>query len=1008
MESLSIRLLGELVLSEGQSRLPPSRRTRALLAYLTVERRAHSRQRLCDLFWSGPHDPRAALRWSLSKLRSVLPIETAGEHVQVGEALLSDTSSVQRLLLPGVASVTTSELVQVAQLFRGEPLEGLDIRDCFQFQEWLVATREHWRARQLAVLDELVTRLRSSEPEQALIHARKRLAVDPLTEAGHVTIVQLLARVGRVKEAIGHFERCKHMLESELGAQRWPALEQARAALNLSVGSSAETGSAPPSALVDPAPDRSRSAGAWVGRDAELDLLTQTLSSGGVALVLGEPGIGKSRLLQASGERASAAGVVVLRGRAFEAEMIRPYGAVVDALRSIPLLRFPAETTAHLAPLVPELSRQQSQQGFDRERLFDGVLSFAHALAKTGQRIALVLDDVQWLDDASAALVHFLARADEPFLAIALGARAGELQDNPPILRLVRSLRRDNALREIALAPLSLAETRALLQAFGPAADPAVIHEVAGGNPLFALELAHAGASGHAPGQLPDTLLGLLGERLERLDERARGLVPWAATLGHSFALETLGAVSGASPEELLRGVEELERRGVLKVAAAGVSQFGYDFAHDLVRRAAYHALSEPRRRLCHARAAAVLWSQVETDATLASDVAHHAALAGDHTLTARACAYAGARCLRLFAYAEALELVKLGRRHVTLLPGGERRALEIPLLQLLVHAAAPAQHDEIDARLSSVLAEARAAGERSSVVNAAKALAVLRYYRGDLPGAGDVTVTAANAVRDSADPHEVANELAQSARCLTLVGRIEESRELLGEALEVSQKGGVFPIELPFAQATLAHFEGELGRARELFEKTVEAARRFDDHWRGAEALGRLVMIAVEQDQLERARSVASELASLADRMEKDGAEQRFAEALIALIDLRAAPAPAPATLTLERAIDRLRDIDTKAFLVYSLLALAEVELGLARYTNAEAHATEAAALARRIKSPSDLSVATALVAQSFRARGDEPGARQVLADASSELSSGEEVSARARLYLARAKARP
>ncbi len=1004
MESLSIRLFGELVLGQEKSRLPPSRRTRALLAYLTVERRAHSRQRLCDLFWSGPNDPRAALRWSLSKLRAVLPIESTGEHVQVAATWLSDTSFVERTLLPGITNVATDELVQVSQLFRGEPLEGLDIRDCFQFQEWLIATREHWRAQQLAVLDELVIRSRAEQPEQALVYARKRVAVDPLVEAGHVTIVQLLGSAGRVREAVAHVERCKHMLDSELGAQRWPALEQARAALSL--GAAAEAGSVPPPAAAEPA--TARAAGVWVGRAVELDTLVRTLAGGGVTLVLGEPGIGKSRLLQAGVEQALARGVVVLRGRAFEAEMIRPYGAVIDALRSIPLLRFPSETSVHLAPLIPELAQPRSPQGFDRDRLFDGVLAFVRALGKAGRRVALVLDDVQWLDDASAALVHFLARAAEPLLAIALGARDGELEDNPPVLRLVRSLRRDKTLREVPLLPLSLADTGALVQAFGPHANPAAIHAAAGGNPLFTLEIAHAVAGGLSPQQLPSTLLGLLGERLERLDEHARALVPWAATLGHSFALETLGAVSGVSPEELLRSVEELERRGVLKVAAAGVSQFGYDFVHDLVRRAAYHGLSEPRRRLCHTRAATVLWSQVETDSALANDVAHHAALAGDHTLTARACAYAGQRCLRLFAYAEASELAKLGRRHVSLLLGSERRALEIPLLQLLVHAAAPAQHDEIDAQLSTVLSEARSAGERSSVANAAKALAVLRYYRGDLPGAGEVTITAANAVRDSADPHEVANELAQSARCLTLVGRIEESRELLGEALEVSHKGGVFPIELPFAQATLAHFEGDLERARELFEKTTAAARRFDDHWRGAEALGRLVLIALEQNQLERARPLVEQLATLADRMEKDGAERRFAEALTALIDLRRSPSAESdvGTVTLERAIARLRAIDTKAFVVYALTALAEVELGLARYVSAEAHATEAAALARRIKSPSDFGIATALVAETFRARGDEPRARAVLADAASELAGGEEISARARLYLARAKA--
>jgi hypothetical protein len=624
--------------------------------------------------------------------------------------------------------------------------------------------------------------------------------------------------------------------------------------------------------------------------------------------------------------------------------------------------------------------------------------------------VALLLDDVQWLDDASAALVHFLARDDEPALMLALGARDGELEDNGPVLRLVRSLRRAKRLREIRLGPLSLEETSLLLAGFGAGVDARRVHAAAEGNPLFSLELAAAVAGGLAPDELPHTLLGLLSERLERLEERGRALVPWAATLGHSFALATLGAVSGAAPEELLRGVEELERRGVLKVAPAGPSQFGYDFAHDLVRRAAYQAMSEPRRRLCHARAAEILWRDVERDASLASDVAHHAALAGEHALAARACAEAGSHCLRVFAYAEALELARQGRRHAAELPAGERRALEIPLLSILVHADTPARHDELDATLFATLSEAQAEGDRHGVATAAKALALLRYFRGDLPGAGEVSMRVADAVRSADDPHEVANELAQSARCLALVGRVEESRELLGEALEVGRKNGVTPIELPFAQATLAQFDGELERAEALFRATLAAARRFEDHWRGSEALARLVMIALEQDDLEAASGLARELAVLAERIDRDGAELFFAKALSALIELRASlrAGGQPQTGPLLQAIERLRAIDTKAFLVFALNALAEVELGARLPEPAEAHATEAAALARRIKNRSELAVATALVARSWRLRGDEPRARAVIAEATAELTSGEEISSHARRHLAQAKATP
>jgi hypothetical protein len=194
------------------------------------------------------------------------------------------------------------------------------------------------------------------------------------------------------------------------------------------------------------------------------------------------------------------------------------------------------------------------------------------------------------------------------------------------------------------------------------------------------------------------------------------------------------------------------------------------------------------------------------------------------------------------------------------------------------------------------------------------------------------------------------------------------------------------------------------------LFRATLAAARRFEDHWRGAEALARLVMIALERDDLDAAAGLALELAVLAERIDRDGAELFFAKALSALVELRASvrAGSRPETAPLLQAIERLRAIDTKAFLVFSLNALAEVELGARLPDAAETHATEAAALARRIKNRSELAVATSLVARSWRLRGDEPRARAVIAEATAELTSDEEISSRARRYLAQAKGLP
>src|SRR5262249_15441461 len=184
-----------------------------------------------------------------------------------------------------------------------------------------------------------------------------------------------------------------------------------------------------------------------------------------------------------------AAGGTVLRGRAFEAEMVRPYGPWLEALRPLP------------GALEPTAGA-----GGDRGRLFEGV---ADMLAQRGQQagpVAVVLDDLQWLAEAAAALLDDVARA--PLggrVVLAAAARAGELGDNAPALRAVRALERERRLVQHRLAPLGPAETAVLVRAIHPAiaeADAARVFAASEGNPLYALEMARAAAAGGgAPGE---------------------------------------------------------------------------------------------------------------------------------------------------------------------------------------------------------------------------------------------------------------------------------------------------------------------------------------------------------------------------------------------------------------------------------------------------------------------------------------------------------------------------
>jgi DNA-binding SARP family transcriptional activator/tetratricopeptide (TPR) repeat protein len=970
VSGLRVSVLGDLqLLREGRPLpLPPSRKTRALLGFLALAPRPQPRHKLCDLLWEGPGDPRAALRWSLTKLRPLLDdrdrVRVVADKESAGIALAQgelDLAAVRSLVGGRPAAASVDALRRAAGLFRGELLEGLELPDCFRFHEWCAGERDAARSLRIAILDALVAGL-EEEPEEALARARERVAVDPLAERGHVTVVRLLGRLRRRRDGLEQYEACRRILESAFGVRPSAEMERARLALT----SSAAGAESHPAA---PTPDTPRAApAAFVGRAPELAALGAVVARAlagrrQVLVVAGEPGMGKSRLLDELDARVRGSGGLVLRGRAFEGETLRPYGAWLDALRGAPLGELSEMQRAELAPLLPELGAGAPTT--DQGRLFDAVARAVAGLCRRGP-LALILDDVQWLDEASASLLQVAARALEASAAVvACAVRPGELVDNPPALRAVRLLWRADRSARIDLEPLSRAEIGDLLDRAAPGADADRAWHASEGNPLFALEVARAqgGVAGSA------SLDALIADRLAGVGGRARDLLPWAAALGRSFQAGRLSAVTGLPAAELLSAVDELERRGILRPSGEG-----WDFAHDLIRRAAYQALSEPRRRLVHLEIAHALAALPDPDGALAGDVARHAALGDDPSLCAQASLAAGARAARLFASAEAREIVERALRLVAQFPPARRIPLSLALLRIAVDASRAMGGDPTLApRIRALVDEARREALGPEVVAGCAVLALAHWANRDVASTAEATEVGYEALR-GVTPQEAAVDLAELVACFAVLERDLPRARMI--ALEARRLGPLTPraaANLAFGEGILAAIDGRTEEAAAILERAQRDCREALP-WEESQLCGRLALLDLELGRPERVFERTARMREVGPRF-GDGSAVAFANVLEAAARGRQGE-DVPAE---ELAVDlSALETDSKLRLAQAACALAEVDLAAGRTELARRLLRRGCAAADAVSRPSVAVQARALLARAELERGDARAARE------------------------------
>jgi tetratricopeptide (TPR) repeat protein len=624
-------------------------------------------------------------------------------------AVTVDVGEFERRVTEGILAALAEGLA----LYEGDFLDGLTVQE-LPFEDWLLAQRERLRELALGALGQMLAHHRAAGATEAAVQTALRLlTLDPLQEPVHRELMRLYAETGRRGAALRQYQVCVATLQRELRAEpetETKALYQEILRQRARGAPDRERQAVPdvaaPRGLFRAAAPEVPAAGEppLVGREPDLARLDERLESalsghGRLLVMIGEAGIGKSRLVAELLATAMQQQGRVLIGRCYETERILPFAPWVDALRTGQVLeeRDLLDTLApgwraELARLLPELRSQGKpavfasdrepggRGGDDARHLFDAITELLKRLARR-QPLVVVLEDLHWADEMSVRLLAFLGRRLRavPILALAT-VREEELADSAFLRQTLDELDGGRELERVPVAPLSRVDTTALVRVLAPPGIPDTMistlaqeaWRVSDGNAFVIVEVMHALREGApVPGgqgrPLPARVRTLVRRRLERLSERGRRLVAAAAVIGRRFDFPLVQRAADLTEHEAAAGVEELVRHRVLRG-----SEEGLEFSHDRIREVAIEELPTPLLVALHRRVAESL------EAVYRSDLAGHALALGTHfrqgEVWDKAVAYlhtAGRQAARRSAHHEAVVCFEEGLRVLRQLPRG-------------------------------------------------------------------------------------------------------------------------------------------------------------------------------------------------------------------------------------------------------------------------------------------------------------------------------------------------
>jgi DNA-binding SARP family transcriptional activator len=606
---LHLRLSGACVLERDGVPQPIGKRSSAMLAYLAVEG-ITARGRMAALLWSEADEERAkqSLRQEVYRVN------------QFGSIIENDRHN---LWLP---SSLTNDLGDWNSL-EGEFADGLELDEEFEFSQWLFTTREMLRDERLTHLDSEISKLEAKGAyREASSLSRRVIALEPMSEAAHTRFLKLAYLCddrAAVRTGIAELRR---MLREELGVEPLPETLGLLHALETGTYKRAQRQNAQPSIPLSVLRPPRLVGGAW-------SVAQSGITKGRAVFVVGDAGIGKTRLLHELAASRSALGGRILEIHCRETEQNLAYSSLTQAVRDSLIFAQPTVPDLwklELSRLIPEFKQSVNLMAAlsssaelleARLRLLEAFTQYALALAAPGGLI--VADDLHWADSAT---LEWLAYAAPRLLKQGVGLLCSyrPLEASVPLRDLVTRLEAEGVASRMPLEPLREPEVAELLSSIDPRAATLSLelHRATEGNPLFIietlkslLETGQLSADWQLSGTLhmPERINALLRQRLERLSGNTQRTLGALALLGINDlggASSSGGPLTNSAPSliaDVLEGRELEVAEALFEAQNARVILENGAFTHDLLRQTALALMPPPVQRALHHRAAIIL-----------------------------------------------------------------------------------------------------------------------------------------------------------------------------------------------------------------------------------------------------------------------------------------------------------------------------------------------------------------------------------------------------------------